>query len=58
MVGTSCRYAPVIFPGDMSQRKQFVDIIAGPANDGHIIAASVVPVPSPPITARRNSGGQ
>jgi threonylcarbamoyladenosine tRNA methylthiotransferase MtaB len=39
MVGTSCRYAPVVFRGDISQRKQFVDVTAGSVNDGHIVAA-------------------
>jgi threonylcarbamoyladenosine tRNA methylthiotransferase MtaB len=36
MLGTSCRYAPVIFRGASSQRKEFVDILAGPATDGRI----------------------
>jgi len=38
MLGTSCHYAPVVFPGDVSQRKQFVDVIATATNDGHIEA--------------------
>jgi threonylcarbamoyladenosine tRNA methylthiotransferase MtaB len=43
MVGTACRYAPVVFRGDVSQRKQFVDVIAASLDDGLIIAARVVP---------------
>ncbi|HJS08259.1 MAG TPA: tRNA (N(6)-L-threonylcarbamoyladenosine(37)-C(2))-methylthiotransferase MtaB [Pirellulales bacterium] len=45
MVGTSCRYAPVVFRGDVSQRKQFVNVIAGPPDDGLIVAAGLVPDP-------------
>ena len=36
MIGTSCRYAPVVFPGDASQRKQFVDATAHSMFDGRI----------------------
>jgi threonylcarbamoyladenosine tRNA methylthiotransferase MtaB len=36
MVGTSCRYAPVVFPGDISQRKQFVYVQADSTFDGLI----------------------
>jgi threonylcarbamoyladenosine tRNA methylthiotransferase MtaB len=36
MVGTSCRYAPVVFPGNVSQRKQFMDVVAGGCVDGRI----------------------
>jgi threonylcarbamoyladenosine tRNA methylthiotransferase MtaB len=36
MVGTSCRYAPVVFAGDVSQRKQFVEIVATSVDDGCI----------------------
>jgi threonylcarbamoyladenosine tRNA methylthiotransferase MtaB len=36
MVGTSCRYAPVVFPGHLWQRKQFVDVQADSAFDGLI----------------------
>jgi threonylcarbamoyladenosine tRNA methylthiotransferase MtaB len=36
MVGTSCRYAPVELPGDVSLRRQFVDLIAGAAIDDRI----------------------
>jgi threonylcarbamoyladenosine tRNA methylthiotransferase MtaB len=38
MVGTSCRYAPVVFPGEVSQRKQFVEVIAGAGIGGCIHA--------------------
>lgn len=38
MVGTSCRYAPVIFPGSVEQRKQFVDVVARWAASGRIEA--------------------
>jgi threonylcarbamoyladenosine tRNA methylthiotransferase MtaB len=37
MIGTSCRYAPVVFRGDVSQRKQFVDVIAGSSENGRIV---------------------
>jgi len=43
MVGTSCRYAPVELPGDVSLRRKFVDVIAGEVIDGRIIAR--VPCP-------------
>jgi threonylcarbamoyladenosine tRNA methylthiotransferase MtaB len=43
MVGTSCRYAPVVFRGDISQQKQFVDVIAGSLDDGRIVADGVAP---------------
>jgi threonylcarbamoyladenosine tRNA methylthiotransferase MtaB len=43
MVGTSCRYAPVVLRGDASQRKQFVDIIARSIDDGRIVSAVGVP---------------
>jgi threonylcarbamoyladenosine tRNA methylthiotransferase MtaB len=43
MVGTSCRYAPVILRGDISQRKQFVDVIAASLDDGLVVAAGVAP---------------
>jgi threonylcarbamoyladenosine tRNA methylthiotransferase MtaB len=36
MVGTSCRYAPVLFPGDVAQRKQFAEILAESSFDGRI----------------------
>jgi threonylcarbamoyladenosine tRNA methylthiotransferase MtaB len=36
MIGTSCRYAPVVFPSDVSQRKQFVDVLAHSTFDGRI----------------------
>ena len=36
MVGTSCRYAPVVFPGDVSQRKQFAEVTACSSTDGRI----------------------
>ena len=36
MVGTSCRYAPVVFPGDISQRKQFVYVQADSTFNGLI----------------------
>ncbi|MEX2112198.1 MAG: tRNA (N(6)-L-threonylcarbamoyladenosine(37)-C(2))-methylthiotransferase MtaB [Pirellulales bacterium] len=36
MVGTSCRYAPVVFRGDVSQRKQFVEVMADSMFDGRI----------------------
>jgi threonylcarbamoyladenosine tRNA methylthiotransferase MtaB len=36
MIGTSCRYAPVVFPGDVSQRKQFVEVIAESTLNGRI----------------------
>lgn len=39
MLGTSCRYATVEFPGDASQRKQFVEVIATGRRDGKVIAA-------------------
>ena len=39
-VGTSCRYVPVELPGTIAMRKQFADVVAGPAADG-IISASV-----------------
>jgi threonylcarbamoyladenosine tRNA methylthiotransferase MtaB len=38
MIGTSCRYAPVELPGDVSLRRTFVDVIAGEAIDGRIEA--------------------
>jgi threonylcarbamoyladenosine tRNA methylthiotransferase MtaB len=44
MVGTSCRFAPVVFPGDISQRKRFVEVIAGPVFNGHMIATVAVEV--------------
>lgn len=40
MVGTSCRYLPVELPGTIAMRKQFADVVAGPAAGG-IISASV-----------------
>jgi threonylcarbamoyladenosine tRNA methylthiotransferase MtaB len=40
MLGTSCRYAPAVFRGDVSQRKQFVDVFAGSILDGRILASS------------------
>lgn len=40
MVGTSCRYVPVELPGTVAMRKQFADVVAGPAAGG-IITASV-----------------
>ena len=43
MVGTSCRYAPVELPGDVSLRRNFVNVIAGEVTDGRIIAR--VPCP-------------
>ena len=43
MVGTACRYAPVILRGDISQRKQFVNVIAASAQDQVIVAAGLVP---------------
>jgi threonylcarbamoyladenosine tRNA methylthiotransferase MtaB len=36
MVGTSCRYAPVLFAGNVSQRKQFVNVQADSTLDGNI----------------------
>jgi threonylcarbamoyladenosine tRNA methylthiotransferase MtaB len=36
MVGTSCRYAPVVFRADVSQRKQFVDVIASSLAEGRV----------------------
>jgi threonylcarbamoyladenosine tRNA methylthiotransferase MtaB len=36
MVGTSCRYAPVVFEGDVSQRKQIVDAVARASGGGQI----------------------
>ncbi|MEX2140236.1 MAG: tRNA (N(6)-L-threonylcarbamoyladenosine(37)-C(2))-methylthiotransferase MtaB [Pirellulales bacterium] len=36
MIGTSCRYAPVVFTGDVSQRKQFVEALADSAFEGRI----------------------
>ncbi len=38
MVGTSCRYAPVELHGDISMRKQFVDVVAGRTIEGRILA--------------------
>jgi threonylcarbamoyladenosine tRNA methylthiotransferase MtaB len=38
MVGTSCRYAPVEVPGDLSLRRKFVDVIAGDAAEGRVQA--------------------
>jgi threonylcarbamoyladenosine tRNA methylthiotransferase MtaB len=36
MVGTSCRYAPVVVPGLISQRKQLVKVMAESTFDGRI----------------------
>ena len=41
MVGTSCRYAPVIFPGNVGQRKQFVEVLAESSIDGRILGRCV-----------------
>ncbi len=38
MLGTACRYATVEFPGDVSLRKQFVEVIATGRRDGKLIA--------------------
>ena len=40
MVGTACRYAPVELPGDVSLRRQFVEVTAGETVAGRIRAAS------------------
>jgi threonylcarbamoyladenosine tRNA methylthiotransferase MtaB len=45
MLGTACRYAPVVFHGDISQQKQFVNVIAGSAQDQIIVTAGLVPAP-------------
>jgi threonylcarbamoyladenosine tRNA methylthiotransferase MtaB len=39
-VGTSCRYAPVELAGEPSCVGQFVDVTAGEARDGRILAAA------------------
>jgi hypothetical protein len=36
MVGTSCRYAPVVFRAHVSQRKQFVGVIASSLAEGRV----------------------
>ncbi|NOY28937.1 MAG: tRNA (N(6)-L-threonylcarbamoyladenosine(37)-C(2))-methylthiotransferase MtaB [Planctomycetes bacterium] len=35
-VGTSCRYAPVEVPKDLAACGEFVDVVAGKVQDGHI----------------------
>jgi threonylcarbamoyladenosine tRNA methylthiotransferase MtaB len=41
-IGTSCRYAPVALPADLAPLGQFVDVIAGPAQDSHLTAELAV----------------
>ncbi len=41
-VGTSCRYAPVMLPSELAQCGQFVDVVAGPQEDGRIHAARAI----------------
>ena len=36
VVGTSCRYAPVELPSDLATCGEFIDVIAGPAQEGRI----------------------
>jgi threonylcarbamoyladenosine tRNA methylthiotransferase MtaB len=43
MVGTSCRYAPVEMPGDVSLRRKFADVIGGAVIDGRIVAGAQCP---------------
>jgi threonylcarbamoyladenosine tRNA methylthiotransferase MtaB len=40
LLGTACRYAPVIAPGRAESVGKFVEVIAGPVIDGHIHAAT------------------
>jgi threonylcarbamoyladenosine tRNA methylthiotransferase MtaB len=41
VTGTACRYAPVQFAGDPSQRGTLVEVTAGPSRDGQIRAVRV-----------------
>ncbi len=41
MHGAACRYAPVILPGDMLIRRQFVNTLATDVLDGRIVASPV-----------------
>lgn len=41
-VGTSCRYAPVMLPSGLAPCGQFVDVAAGPQEDGRIHAARAI----------------
>ncbi len=37
MIGTSCRYAPVEFEGSITERKQFVEVVAQSTENGTIL---------------------
>jgi threonylcarbamoyladenosine tRNA methylthiotransferase MtaB len=41
MLGSACRYAQVEFPGEVSLRKQFVNVLATGQEDGRIVGAVV-----------------
>ncbi len=41
MVGTACRYAPVLFRGEITQRKQLVTVVAESTVDGYVAGRNV-----------------
>lgn len=42
VVGTSCRYAPVVLPAESAPAGEFVEVVAGLARDGKIEVAEVL----------------